>query len=95
MANSRTANTIYIDTAANQVVELTNVKVSGILFTGGSPNDAMILKEMSSGPIKLKIQAASADDTKYFDFSQNNLVFSQGIYVDTLSSGAVATLIIG
>lgn len=91
MANSTTGNKIYIDSTG----EITDArtKVAYIMFTPSASNDALILKETSSGSAVLKIQAATAKTTLQYDFSRKPLVFNNGIYVDTLTSGAVVTLV--
>lgn len=95
MANSRISNTIYIDTANDLLLDSVGSKVAGILFTSNGAGDEMVLKETSGGDPKVHLKIAAADQSQFFDFSTKNMVFSQGIYVATLSSGAVATLILG
>jgi hypothetical protein len=95
MANVRLANTVYLDTASTLVVDTINTKVAGIIFTSDNVGDVLELAESSTSGLKLTIKAKDADKTDYYDFSDNKLVFSQGIYVTTLTSGAKATLVLG
>lgn len=95
MANARIANTIYIDTAGEQILDLTNVKVAYIVFTTDSMADSLELKETASTGVKLLLKGALADNSYYFDFSANNILFSQGVYVSAISAGAKATIVLG
>lgn len=94
MANTRNSNTIYVDTASNQVISDKNVKLAYVAFTSNGAGDSMVLRDGTvSGAIKLNIKNATADDTKLLTFDLRPIVFPNGIYVDTLDTGAVATLV--
>lgn len=93
MANARTGNIIYIDTTSNQITTDLNLKVASILFTSSGAGDALELRESSSGTTKVYIKNATANNTEQFIF-ETPIVFSQGIYVQTLSSGAKAILVL-
>ena len=90
MANATAGNKIYV-TAAGSLTE-NRTQVAYVFFTGGANNDAMILGESVSGPPLLKIQADGSVQTVFFDTSRRPMVFN-GIYVQSISSGAVATIV--
>lgn len=90
MANARTSNKIYIDSTGE--ITTSAIKVSYIVFTPDTANDQIILKETSSGPTCLKVRGATAKDSIILDFSISPALFN-GLYIDTLSSGATATII--
>jgi hypothetical protein len=91
MANSRLGNKIYIEATGS--IATVPIKVAYILFTPDAANDQLILRETSNGADCLILRAATVKDTRMFDFSRKPIVFQNGIYVQTLSSGAKAVLI--
>jgi hypothetical protein len=91
MANSVQGNKIYID--ATGTVADSRTKVAYILFTPGAANDQLILRETSGGSDIFYIRSATANETMRFDFALAPLVFNNGIYVQTLTSGAKAVLV--
>lgn len=91
MANARIANKILIDSTG--VIVEGPIKVAYVLFTANTANDEILIRETASGADCFHVRAATAKDTKYFDFSRAPLVFSNGIYVQTLTSGAKAVMI--
>lgn len=92
MANARLSNKIYID-ATGVVVAQGPVKVAQILFTPNIADDQIILRETASGDDCVILRGATAKNTMHFDFRDCPMVFQNGIYVQTLSSGAKAVLI--
>lgn len=92
MANVRTGNKFYVDSTG----ELTSVRtqVAYILFTPANAGDQIVLRESAAGADVFQLQAAVADDTKHFDFSARPIVFPNGIYVQTLTTGAKAVFIL-
>lgn len=93
MANSRSANIIHCDTATAAASTDLNLKVAELLFTTDNANDAFELRETSGGSSKITVKHATADDTKHIQF-QTPIVFSQGIYVQSLSAGAKLMIIL-
>lgn len=91
MANNRVGNKILIDSTGS-VVE-GPIKVTYILFTASSANDELLIRESADGPDCLYIRAATAKDTKYFNFSRAPMFFPNGIYIQTITSGAKAVLV--
>ena len=92
MANSRSGNIFYVDTTGELTTD-SSVKVIGILFTTNAANDALILRESVNGTNKLSIKHVTANDTKFIDLSTTPILFARGIYVNTLTASAVATII--
>lgn len=93
MANAVTGNKIYVDTTGS--VTTSRKLVKGILFTPAAINDQMVLREESTGPDALRLRGATANQTSFYDFSQCPLIFTNGIFIQTLTTGAVATIITG
>ena len=93
MANDRVGNTIYI-TTTGVVTTDRNTRVIGIFFTPDSANDQIILRETASSGIKLHLHGATAKQTDFYRMVDMPIIFGNGIYVDTLTSSAVATLIV-
>lgn len=93
MANTRSGNIISIDTASSQVTSDLNLKIASILFTSSAAGDTLELRESSSGATKVFVKNGTANDTAQFIFD-TPIVFSQGIYVQTLSTSARAILVL-
>lgn len=91
MANTTAGNKMYVDSTGL----LTDVRttVTQILFTPDSANDQIVLRESASGPDVFLLRGAVAKNTLQFDFSIKPVVFPNGIYVQTLTSGAKAVII--
>ncbi len=93
MGNVRSANSIYVDAAGDAVIDQ-NVKLVYIVFTANGAGDELILRDgSSSGALKMAIKNDVADSTNMYEFDVVPVVFTNGIYVDTISSGATATLV--
>lgn len=92
MANAKTGPNIYVDTASDQLTT-DRTKVAYIMFTPSAANDQIVLRSSSSSSNILVIQSAVAKETKVIDLSRRPMVFPNGIYVQTLSSGASATIV--
>jgi hypothetical protein len=91
MANARIANKILIDSTG--IVVETAVKVAYILFTPNTANDEILIRETASGEDCFYLRGAVAKQTNIYRFETCPIVFSNGIYVQTLTSGAKAVLI--
>lgn len=91
MANTQRGNKIFIDTTGEVTTKKT--LVSYILFTPDAANDQLLLKEESGGADVFYIRQSTAKNTEMYDFSLKPLVFENGIYVQTITSGAKAVLI--
>lgn len=91
MANSQTGPLIYIDTEG--AVTTARTLIAYIAVTGDNSNDYIILSSTESGPPVIKLSVMASNDTKVFDFSRIPLVFPNGVFVQDLASGAVATIV--
>ncbi len=91
MANTIVGNKIYIDSTG--LVADTRQLVVHALFTPAAADDKVILRESSGGSDVLILQAATAKDTKHFSFELVPMLFTNGIYIQTITSGAKLTLI--
>lgn len=91
MANAVTTGKIYIDSTG--AVTTNTIKIAYILFTPDAANDQLILRESQNGSNCLSVRAAVAKNTMILDFSRKPLVFTNGLYVQTLTSGATATVV--
>ena len=91
MANAQTTGKISLDSTG--AVTTSQVKVSHIIFTPNAANDTLVLRETPGGGDVLTLQSATAKTTMHFDFSASPIVFFGGIYVQTITAGAKATLI--
>jgi len=95
MANIRNNNTYYVDSTGTLATNVKNAKIVYILFTTAAAGDELTLRDTDgSGALKLTIKHQTADNTHLFDFSANPLVFPNAIHVDTITAGAVATLVL-
>jgi hypothetical protein len=91
MANATRSNKIYIDSTG--AVATVRKKIAYIIFTPDAANDVLAIRETSSDQDIVYIRAATAKDTQVYDFSYAPLVFQNGVYIQTLTSGAKATLV--
>lgn len=92
MANAQRGNKILIDTAG-LVANSTRSKVVYALFTPAAAGDSVVLRESASSADIFVIAGAVAHDTKQFRFDQCPLVFGDGIYVQSITSGAKLLLV--
>lgn len=91
MANHRSSGKVFIDSTGS-VTDQT-ILVSSILFTPNAANDELLLRETSAGDDCIYLRSATAKTTMQFDFSLKPIVFQNGLYVQTITSGAKAVLI--
>lgn len=92
MANTYVRGRIMIDTASEQVLPTTSrIKITYILFVPDANNDQIVIRESSTGPIVFKLSSATGKSEELLDFS-NDPILMEGLYVDTISSNAIAIL---
>ena len=89
MANTRNANTFYIDTASIPL-SVPNIKVMHIIFTPSSNNGTITLSDVTTGAVKLVMAGDIAHKTLEFSFRDNPIVFPNGINPTTVTN-AVCT----
>lgn len=94
MANIRSGNTYYIDSASVSL-EAPGIQVIGVILTGDGGVAELVLGDNISGasyPTKLSVRTAD-DTTIYLDLSVTPIVFTNGIRVAT-ATNTKATLIL-
>jgi hypothetical protein len=94
VANTHSGNSIHIDTASNLAYDKVNAKLKAVILTTNAAGDVLVLRESATGADKLTIKNPTDESTFHLDLSQSPMVFKDGIYVQTLTSGAKAMLII-
>jgi hypothetical protein len=92
LANKKTTGTWYIDATGALTTEK-NQKVSYVIITAGGGVATVELQESDTGSNKYTFKNANSNSTQVLDFSSKPLVFSQGIFVKTLTSGASVMLV--
>lgn len=94
MANTRSGNTWYVDTAYASASDNldASVVVTCIVVTATTAAGRIVLSDASTGDTKLDIRVATAGDSKVIDLSASPISFQNGIKVSTLTT-AVATLV--
>jgi hypothetical protein len=100
MANVRSANTYYIDTAAVNAGESTagnltskNIRVLYVIITSTAAAASCILKDVSTDIFKAEFRVDTAHKTEYYDFNDHPMVFPNGIYPQTVND-CIVTLIV-
>lgn len=94
MANAQNSNSFYIDSTGS-LTTIKNQRVCSITFTAAAADDTIVLKDTdTSGALKIKVQAATAKQTFQIPFDPP-IVFPGGIYVSTITAGAIATIVTG
>lgn len=96
MANTRSANTFYIDTqhsGASDALDVSNIRVSHVTVTATAANGRIVLQDYVTGATKADLRAATSGSTECFDFSSNPLVFAGGIKATTLSNAVVTCVL--
>jgi hypothetical protein len=94
MANIRSGNTWYVDTASESL-SARNIALVGLMLTGAGGAGTLVLGDDVSGasyPTKLEFRVDSGPST-YLDFSSATIIFPNGIRVKTATTVA-ATLIL-
>lgn len=100
MANVRNGNTFFIDTVAadtdpgtDENLAIKNIKVKAIFITATAATAILELKDVTTGAVKFNLREASTGETDYFDLTNLNVVFPNGISPSTVTN-MQATLII-
>lgn len=94
MANVRSGNTWYLDTSDSSLPE-SNLRLSGLILTATTDSEVVVADDISSAsfPERLSVRAL-ANTTVQIRLEDTPVVFSQGIRVKTLTSGAKVTLLL-
>jgi hypothetical protein len=91
VANAVRSNKILIDSTGS--VSTLRTKVVYALFTSVAAGDSVVLRETQTDTDILVISAGSATDSKLYRFDAYPLVFGNGVYVQSISSGAKLLLV--
>jgi hypothetical protein len=98
MANTRSNNVWYVDTAHSSAADdlPTGVVLTAIVVTATAANGRIVLSDPNTAAIKLDLRvsaesASTSGDSRLFDFSNSPIVFPNGIRVSTLTT-CVATI---
>jgi hypothetical protein len=95
MANTRNANTFYIDTqysVAADELAVKNLKVSDVIITATAANGRIVLTD-SSGGTKVDLRVVTSGETQHFEFHESPLLFPNSIRPTTLSNAIVTCVI--
>jgi hypothetical protein len=92
MANTVSSSVVYVD-ATGTISDTENVRLMGVIVTSSAAAGQLILKDQTSGDLKLDVKVKDADDTKQLRFPLAPITFTNGIEVDTVTN-VVATLIV-
>lgn len=84
MASIRNGNTYYIDDTT--ALTAANVKVTKITVTATSANAILNLQDVTTGANKINLRVATSGTTEVFDFSDDPLLFPNGISPNTVTN---------
>jgi len=93
MANVRNANTFFIDTQAgssaatdsNNLVEK-NIRVTHVIGAATGANGQVVLKDVTTDDTKIDFRLANSGSQGVADFSDNPIVFPNGIAPTTINN---------
>jgi hypothetical protein len=91
MANLRRSNSWFVD--ATGLLSSDSAQVAQIILTSSGAGDTLLLSDGSTSYDKISLKATAANSSYSFSFSPP-IIFQSGIYVETLSAGAKATLVL-
>jgi len=92
MANVKQGNVWLVDSTGSLTTE-PRQKVSDIIYTASGAGDNIVLRASASGPDIITIKNPTANSTMHIPLN-TPLFFPQGIYVQTLTSGSKAMVIL-
>lgn len=94
MANTRSGNIWYVDTAHSSGTDdlAVGCAVTAVVLTATSANAIIVLQDRVTSDKKLDLRVATSGSTVVFPFADFPVSFPNGIKVSTLTN-AVATLI--
>lgn len=96
MANVRSGNTFYIDTAHSTSADdllVKNIRAMYVVVTATSANAAVVLADASTSDKKCDLRIATSGNSQLFRFDNAPIVFANGIKVTTLTN-AIATIVV-
>lgn len=92
MANSRSGNTIHIDSTGSLGLPGARMAYLVVRSTNGA-TEVRLANDDGVPTVKISVGLSSTQDTKMFDFSANPVIFSSGIYVSAITN-AEATIVL-
>jgi hypothetical protein len=96
VANTRNANTFYIDTqysVAADALVAKQVKLLGVLVTATAAGGKVVLADHGGPTTKLDLRVATDESAVFFDFSSCPILFPNGIRPTTLTDAIVTCII--
>lgn len=92
MANQRIGNVVLVDTTGTISIE-NNLRISMILFTPSAANGSVVVNDAQATPRKrFKLQGATANETKLFDFTDAEIGLNNGLNVTVTNAEATFIL---
>lgn len=92
MANKKTGNVWHIDSTG--ALDTKKTLVSSIIFSPAAADDILVLRTSSTGSDVITLQAATAKQSILFTLQLTPIVFPNGVYVQTITTGAKAMLVL-
>lgn len=90
MANTVMGNKIYVDDTGS--ITTARIKVAYVFLTPASTNDGITLSESENGSPAMVINCDGDKKMVMIDVSRRPMVFN-GLFIQDISSGAVATIV--
>lgn len=88
MANVRSANTFFID-ATTPTLPVKNIKVTHVTITTTAAAGVLVLSDLVTASKKLQIHVSADKTTQIFRFTDNPIVFPNGIDPTTVTNCVV------
>jgi hypothetical protein len=92
MANVRSGNTFFID-GTSASLDVKGIRVSHIEVTSTNTGAVLVLSDVTTASTKIKLAIAADKTVLFLDFSDNPMVFPNGINPSTVTN-CVATLML-
>lgn len=100
MANIRSANSFYVDTAASDAVASTtgnlavsNIKVKHITMVSTASDAVLVLRDVTTGTNKLELRIKDANSTLVVDYEDVAILFPNGINPSTVTNTRATILV--
>lgn len=104
MANTQSGNTFYVDSAssastAQSFIQRAPTLVTEIILTSNAAGDTVVICDVapgttpSQGNNKITLSSGVAKDSKTVRFYDQAIVFPNGVWIASISSGATCTLL--
>lgn len=93
MANVRSGNVLYIDTASSAYSQK-GLKAAYIVVTATSANAVVVLQDSGTSANMLPLRVAVSGSSQTFDFSASPVHFPNGVVASTLTNGVAALILV-